>query len=108
MSHHHSNLDVLSKSNMGHVGVCIDCGNYQLSYGNILLYFNEKALRRFVKALKKIAPSFIFKMPEGDKILLTTQCQSVIMTLNESDLDDLIFLVEEAIISLEINKVLIQ
>ena len=47
-------------------------------------------------------------MPEGDKILLTTQCQSVIMTLNESDLDDLIFLVEEAIISLEINKVLIQ
>jgi hypothetical protein len=93
---------------MGHVGVCIDCGSYQLSFGNILLYFNEKALRRFVWALKKIDTSFIFKMPEGEKVLLTTQCQGVIMTLNESDLDDLILLVEEAIISLEINKVLIE
>ena len=108
MSHHHSNVEVLSKSNMGHVGLCIDCGNYQLSYGNMLLYFNEKSLRRFVAALKKVDPSFIFKMPEGDRVLLTTQCQSVIMTLKESELDDIIMMVEEAIITLEINKVVLQ
>ena len=108
MSHHHSKVEVLSKSSMGHVGVCIDCGNYQLSYGNMLLYFNEKSLRRFVAALKKVDPSFIFKMPEGNRVLLTTQCQSVIMTLKESELDDMIMMVEEAIITLEINKVVLQ
>ena len=108
MSHHHSNVEVLSKSNMGHVGVCLDCGNYQLSYGNMLLYFNEKSLRRFVAALKKVDSSFIFKTPEGDRVLLTTQCQSVIMTLKESELEEVIMMVEEAIISLEINKVVMQ
>ena len=47
-------------------------------------------------------------MPEGNRVLLTTQCQSVIMTLKESELDDMIMMVEEAIITLEINKVVLQ
>ena len=44
-------------------------------------------------------------MPEGKRILITSPCKTVMMTLDESELSDIISLVEEAIINLEINKV---
>ena len=105
MSHFHTNIDLLSQSNSGHVGVCMDCGNIQVSYGNVLLYFTEESLRRFVKSLNNIDPSYVFEMPEGKRILITSPCKTVMMTLDESELSDIISLVEEAIINLEINKV---
>jgi hypothetical protein len=108
MSHYHTNLEILSQSNMGHVGVCLDCGNIQVSYGNVLLYFTERSLRKFVKSIKNVDPSFVFKMPEGDRILITSPCKSVMMTLDDDELNDIVFLIEDSIITLEINKVVLQ
>ena len=104
-------LIILHQNEFGYVGKCPCCDEIQFSFGNVLSHVPLKGFIALNKGLNKKYKSIqseMYKMPDGKKTLIQTSASEVIVSLSKKELETLIELFDQAVLSLEVRQLLFQ
>lgn len=111
MKSYHTNLEILHQNSFGYVGECSCCGEIQFSIGNIVSHMNENGFSNLYNAMLKLEKDIderIVNMPNGEKVLLRTPADQMVLSLSRDEFDKTMDLFKQASLMLEVKQLLDQ
>lgn len=91
----------------GYVVQCLACNFYRMGFGSTLLTLTEKDYQFFFKLVCNTKEAHIAMHDVGIKcILLPTPCKSIHIMLNETELNELYSMMQEADIEMKTQQLL--
>lgn len=102
-------LEILHQTKLGYVGKCPCCDEIQFAIGNVISHLPSQgfvALLRAMIRMCEIGEMDIMDMPNGERILLHTSAEGLMLSLSTIEFLDTIELFEQANLSLEVRKAL--
>ncbi|GAB2764764.1 hypothetical protein GCM10027275_02450 [Rhabdobacter roseus] len=106
--HSNTELRLLSQKPNGYIGQCPCCEHYNFVFKNFLFVFNEDSLRGFQEVLydEKYLCTIEPKLPHGKGYLLPSPLPNFMLVFTEKELEELRNLFQEALLTLEVERLL--
>lgn len=105
----HSDLKILHENEMGYIGICPNCREIQIAVGNVLSHVSEEGFYRLYKGLTTTDVQLdhrISEMPDGQRIVLRTSAENMMISLSLFEYKATIELFNRAILMLQVNELI--
>ncbi|WP_146010897.1 DUF6686 family protein [Siphonobacter sp. BAB-5405] len=96
----------LTQQENGYIGYCEGCQTYNLAFNNILLIFNAEDFQYFLEMLQERCNMSYFSTSHGKEIIMRSPVLNLNILLAESELEELINMMQEVNLIVEAHKIL--
>jgi hypothetical protein len=100
-------FEILHQTDLGYVGKCPCCDEIQFAIGNLVSHLPTKGFVALLRAMIRVCESGemnIMDMPNGERLLLRTSADEIMLSLTPIEFLDTIELFEQANLALEVSK----
>ncbi len=98
-------LKLLSKSKFGYVSSCSHCGDIQFGIGNVISFMPEVDFLKLYHSIQRLndkVTSSTVITPNGEKVILRTPVDNILLSLSLTEFKDLLELFDQAVVKLEL------
>lgn len=105
----HNTYELLHQNEMGYVNCCLCCGEIQFCIGNLVSHTSRKGFENLHTAMDKLKSRIhenLMSMPDGERVLLRTPAEELLLSLSPEQYDLTLELFERAKVMLQVNELL--
>jgi hypothetical protein len=105
--HQQSSLDILAQCENGYVSQCECCQDFNVTYKNVLLVFNEESMERFFEWILSYRSSRdnYQPLPHGRDRIYSSPHNNLFLVFNDEELEDLHQLAAQVSLVLEARRI---
>lgn len=105
MEHQH-HLKTLTQCENGYIGYCTGCQTYNVAYKNSLFVLTEAEFAGYRDVMAERTAMRPFFTTHGKEWLLRTPMPNYFLMLSDTEIDELIPMVDEATLLMEVERIL--